>query len=93
MLGVFAIIWGIRKKDKPIGWLFSVYLVLAGLERFFIEFVRSTTPSPIPGLSVAQLMAIVIVVIGAAKLYSIRASGEETAEPGKTGKLGKKKKA
>jgi phosphatidylglycerol:prolipoprotein diacylglycerol transferase len=93
MLVVFAIIWGIRKKEKPIGWLFSVYLVLAGLERFFIEFIRSTTPSPIPGLSVAQLMAIAIVVIGAAKLYSIHASCEETVEPRKTGKLGKKKKA
>jgi len=93
MLGVFAIIWGIRMKDKPIGWLFSVYLVFAGLERFLIEFIRSTTPSPIPGLSVAQLMAVALVVIGAVKLYSIHASGEETTEPGKTGKLGKKKKA
>ncbi len=92
MLAVFSFIWSIRKKEKPFGWLFSVYLIFAGLERFLIEFIRSTTQSPIPGLSVAQLMAIALVVIGTAKLYGIHASGENAEEQGNSRKLSKKKK-
>jgi phosphatidylglycerol:prolipoprotein diacylglycerol transferase len=71
MTVVFVIIWKIRKKRAPDGWLFSIYFILAGLERFLIEIVRSTTPSPIPHLSVAQIMAIVIIVAGAIKLIQI----------------------
>lgn len=93
MSAVFVYIWRIRKKVKPAGWLFSIYLVLAGLERFSIEFIRSTTPSPIPGLSVAQVMALVIVAAGAIKLYRIRSSGQTAEEPEKPRKFTKKKKA
>lgn len=68
---VFIYLWTIRKKDAPAGWLFSIFLILAGLERFLIEFIRSTTPSPIPYLSVAQLMAIGVGVVGVVKLVRI----------------------
>jgi phosphatidylglycerol:prolipoprotein diacylglycerol transferase len=71
MTVVFIIIWKIRKKPAHDGWLFSIYFILAGLERFFIEVVRSTTPSPIPHLSVAQVMAIVLIAVGAIKLIQI----------------------
>jgi phosphatidylglycerol:prolipoprotein diacylglycerol transferase len=69
---VFVILWKIRKKDMPSGWLFSIFLILAGTERFLIEFVRSTTPSPIPGLSLAQLMALFLIIVGIIKLVQVR---------------------
>ena len=69
---VFLALWKIRKKDKPIGWLASIYLGLAGLERFFVEFIRNTTESPISGLSVAQVMAIALILVGALKYISLR---------------------
>lgn len=69
---VFIVLWKIRKKDRPIGWLASIYLGLAGLERFFIEFIRTTTESPISGLSVAQVMALALILIGALKYISLR---------------------
>ncbi|MCI0482100.1 MAG: prolipoprotein diacylglyceryl transferase, partial [Candidatus Dadabacteria bacterium] len=90
---VFVFIWKIRKLEKPAGWLFSIYLIIAGIERFLIEFLRSTTPSPIPGLSVAQLMAVVLIVIGAYKLHSLHSAGEKAPEPVSPKKFGKKKKA
>jgi len=71
MVVVFFIIWTIRKKRAPDGWLFSIYFILAGLERFLIEIVRSTTASPIPHLSVAQIMAIVLMAAGAIRLIQI----------------------
>ena len=93
MLIVFAFIWKIRTKGRPAGWLFSVYLIIAGLERFLIEFLRNTTPSPIPDLSLAQLMAILVIAIGIFKLYKIHSMGEPALEPTNPKKLGDKKKA
>ena len=93
MFIVFLFIWKIRKLDRPAGWLFSIYLILAGLERFFIEFLRNTTQSPIPGLSVAQLMAVVIIVVGAVRLYRLRSTGQTAAQSPTPKQPVKKKKA
>ena len=48
----------------PDRWLFSILLIIVGIERFLIEFIRNTTPSPIAGLSVAQVIAIIFILIG-----------------------------
>ena len=69
---VFVYLWKIRKKDAPDGWLLSVFLILAGIERFLIEFIRTTTPSLIPHLSIAQLIAIFLIIIGVIKLIQTR---------------------
>ncbi|HUR66096.1 MAG TPA: prolipoprotein diacylglyceryl transferase [Chitinophagaceae bacterium] len=37
---LFLVLWSIRKKFKVPGTLFAVYLILNGLERFFIEKIR-----------------------------------------------------
>ena len=37
---IFGILWSIRKKIKTGGVLFSIYLILNGMERFFIEEIR-----------------------------------------------------
>lgn len=39
-LVIFGILWSIRKKIKIGGLLFSIYLILNGIERFFIEEIR-----------------------------------------------------
>ena len=69
---IFFVLWKLRKRNTPDGWLFSILLILAGIERFLIEFIRSTTPSPIPDLSVAQLIAIGLIVIGILKIISTK---------------------
>ena len=89
----FVFIWKIRKLEKPAGWLFSIYLIIAGLERFMIEFLRNTTPSPVPGLSVAQLMAVLLIAVGVYKLYALHSTVEIAAETVSQKKFGKKKKA
>lgn len=40
---LFLIIWSLRKKFKVPGTLFGLYLMLNGLERFFIEKIRVNT--------------------------------------------------
>ncbi|MFI5185671.1 MAG: prolipoprotein diacylglyceryl transferase, partial [Chitinophagales bacterium] len=37
---LFSILWALRKKLKVPGTLFAVYLMLNGIERFFIEKIR-----------------------------------------------------
>lgn len=93
MFIAFLYIWKIRTKIRPAGWLFSIYLIIAGLERFFVEFVRNTTESPVPGLSVAQVMALGLIVVGAVKLYTLQNSGGIEPEPEPVRKPRKKKKA
>lgn len=71
MTGLFFLLWKIRKKNLPDGWLSAVMFVLLGIERFLIEFIRTTTPSFIPGLSQAQLISVVMIVLGALKLIGV----------------------
>src|SRR3989304_4159412 len=77
MLVVFVFLWKIRKRNVPIGWLSGVTLILMGLEGFLVEFVRNTTPSFIPGVSLAQLMSIGLVVAGVLKLLQVRMQTRE----------------
>lgn len=71
MLIFFIILWTIRKKDFPIGWITAVTLMVLGVQRFLVEFLRDTTPSFIPGLSQAQVISIILVLVGALMLYKV----------------------
>lgn len=51
---LFLIIWSLRKKLKIPGTLFALYLMLNGLERFFIEKIRVNTRINIFGFQPTQ---------------------------------------
>ena len=51
---LFLVIWSVRKKFKIPGTLFSLYLILNGLERFFVEKIRVNTRLDIFGLHPTQ---------------------------------------
>jgi len=72
MTFVFIFMWSIRKYQFPSGWLFSLMLMLIGFERFFVEFIRNTTPSFIEGLSQAQVVSIIIFVFGSVNLLRLK---------------------
>jgi len=61
---MFAILWRMRDHDHAEGWLFGVYCVLAGVERFIIEFFRAKDDRFVGGLTYAQVIAIAFVAIG-----------------------------
>jgi len=60
---VFGILWSLRKKNYPAGTLFWLYLVLAGVARFVVEFWRV---NPVIGLGMteAQWFSLVMIAIG-----------------------------
>ncbi len=82
---VFLFLWKIRNRKRPAGWLAGIYFALAGIERFLVEFIRNTTESPVSGLSVAQVTALVLIAVGTFKYLSTRRgrhieAGAPTAE-------------
>ena len=68
MLIIFFILWKLRKKEWIDGKLFTVYLMLAGLERLMIEFIR-LNPRLLFGLSEAQLISVFLIVAGVIGFY------------------------
>jgi len=60
---VFAILWMVRKKNLAPGTLAWLYLILAGLSRFVVEFWR-INPAVGFGLSEAQWFSIALMLIG-----------------------------
>jgi phosphatidylglycerol:prolipoprotein diacylglycerol transferase len=73
---LFALLWKYRAHIHTTGGLFMLYLILAGFERFMIEFVR-INPRSLWGLTHYQWMAAGLVVAGLAGwwLLSRRSSG------------------
>ncbi|MFL5605242.1 MAG: prolipoprotein diacylglyceryl transferase family protein, partial [Gemmatimonadaceae bacterium] len=65
-LVMFAILWRLRDHKHAEGWLFGVYCVLAGLERFVIEFFRAKDDRLVSGFTYAQLIALGVVAVGVA---------------------------
>jgi phosphatidylglycerol:prolipoprotein diacylglycerol transferase len=56
---MFAILWRMRDHKHAEGWLFGVYCVFAGFERFLVEFLRAKDDRTLyGGLSMAQFIAI-----------------------------------
>ncbi len=65
-LVMFGILWRLRNHRRAEGWLFGVYCVLAGIERFLIEFLRAKDDRLPFGLTYAQLISVGVVVLGVA---------------------------
>jgi len=63
---MFLILWKLRNHKHAEGWLFGVYAILAGLERFIIEFFRAKDDrfAWAMGLSTAQVIALSIAIAG-----------------------------
>ena len=91
MIGAFMVLWRLRNHKHGTGWLFSIYLMLAGAERFLIEFVRAKEDHIGAGLTVAQLVAIGLMVSGAV-LYT-RWKSSEVVAPGEYLQTGKREAA
>jgi prolipoprotein diacylglyceryltransferase len=65
---IFLILWGLRKKIMIPGVIFSLYLILNGIERFFIEKIRINPDYHFMGIDAtqAELIAILMVIFGLA---------------------------
>ena len=70
-MGVVALVlWRLRDRFRP-GVLFALWLVLAGLERLLVEFVRRND-DVLAGLTLAQVVSVVMIAAGGAWLVARR---------------------
>lgn len=81
---IFALLWRLRDHGRRAGWLFSVWLVAAGLERLFIEAFRAKDDRLLGPLTLAQLISLLLVALGALLWWRLGrgAQGARSAPPG-----------
>jgi phosphatidylglycerol:prolipoprotein diacylglycerol transferase len=66
-----GVLWMLRKHTHQLGWLFALYLVLNGVERFMIEQIRVNVVMFEIGawpVTQAMIIAVVLMLAGAAAL-------------------------
>lgn len=64
-LVMFFILWRMRDHKHAQGWLFGVYCVLQGTERFIVEFFRAKDDRFFGVFTMAQMIALGFIVAGA----------------------------
>jgi phosphatidylglycerol:prolipoprotein diacylglycerol transferase len=77
---VAVLLWRWRRRWRP-GTLFGLYLVLAGVERFLVEFVRRND-DVLFGLTQPQVLSIVMIAGGATWIWLVHRGAESTAPAG-----------
>jgi phosphatidylglycerol:prolipoprotein diacylglycerol transferase len=81
MLIAFTLLWRLRLKARPVGWIFGVYLICAGVERFLIEIVRAKDDRVFGPLTIAQAVSIGLVAGGLFLMSSLAKSKDVEAGP------------
>jgi phosphatidylglycerol:prolipoprotein diacylglycerol transferase len=80
-LAMFLILWRFRKHQHAEGWLFGLYAMLAGAERFIVEFFRAKDDRFVGPLTLAQVIAIAITVAGVFWMMARRRPGPAALAP------------
>jgi phosphatidylglycerol:prolipoprotein diacylglycerol transferase len=67
-LVLFGILWSVRRRIRPFGALFALYLMLNGIERFLIEQIRVNNRLDFLGLqpTQAEVISVGLVLLGSA---------------------------
>ena len=70
-LMIFGVLWFLRKRITTAGLLFSIYLILNGIERFSIEQIRVNSQYHIFGFAPtqAEIIAVMMMVIGVVGIF------------------------
>ena len=71
-VSVFLVLWRLRDHKHAEGWLFGVYAVLAGAERFVVEFFRAKDDRFFGMLTIAQVIALAFIAGGLAVMAARR---------------------
>ncbi len=63
---LFAVLWAVRKHPFKAGWLFSLYVFVAGVERLLIEQIRVNNEFDLLGISItqAEMISVFMILLG-----------------------------
>ena len=68
----FFLLMRLRVHPHQKGWLFALWLVLAGAERFFVELFRAKDDRFLGSFTLAQAISVAVVVIGVTLIMRFR---------------------
>jgi prolipoprotein diacylglyceryltransferase len=73
-IGLFGVLWSIRKMIETPGVFFFMYLLLNGIERFLIEKIRVNTTYEIfeKSITQAELISFTLIVFSVIALIIIK---------------------
>ncbi len=83
--GIFLILWSLRKRPHAAGWLFGLWLVLAGVERLVVEFFRAKDDRFFGVFTLAQMISVALIVIGVLITVRLSTSGSRDGTPAPAG--------
>ena len=86
-LGLFLVLWTIRKKMGYPGVLFCVYLIFNGIERFSIEKIRVNAVYQMFGTEItqAEIISVCLVIVGIVGILIFRKMGKKELIENSTG--------
>jgi phosphatidylglycerol:prolipoprotein diacylglycerol transferase len=81
---LFFLLWSLRKRLTIPGTLFAVYLIVNGIERFFVEKIRVNTKYDIFGFhpTQAELISSLLVISGVLIYVLLRRRAKNSLPPG-----------
>ena len=73
-ISLFFVLWNLRKKIIIPGLLFSIYLIMNGIERFFIEKIRVNTKYHIfnHAITQAEIISFCLIILGITGIFYFR---------------------
>ena len=82
-IGLFFLIWSLRKRFNIPGTLFAFYLIVNGIERFLVEKIRVNTKYDIFGFrpTQAEIISSLLVISGFAIMFVLRRRKKDPAAP------------
>lgn len=69
---ILLVLWRLRRHLHRPGWLFTPYLMLAGIERLFVEIFRAKDDRFFGTVTLAQLISLGLIVGGAYGVWTFR---------------------
>lgn len=72
---IFFVLWSLRGHRGRPGWLFALWLALAGAERFLVEFFRAKDDRFFGFLTLAQVISVILAGVGVAWMMKLRRAG------------------
>jgi phosphatidylglycerol:prolipoprotein diacylglycerol transferase len=79
---LFVVIWKMRKKVNIPGVLFAIYMIMSGLERFFIEKIRVNTTYELAGFQITQAEIISsLMILGGISMWLVLKKKAGTSAP------------
>jgi prolipoprotein diacylglyceryltransferase len=80
-MAIFAFLWSIRSKINIPGFMWSIYLIFNGLERFLIESIRVNSKYHTFGISYtqAELISTILILLGIIGIFWSIKNGKKYA--------------